>query len=178
MFTKASRREEFDFVEALVYSKNSAVVMVGQMVSIQQAQYYNASLNLPTQRINSIGQFWKPWFFKHVEHQMTLSNVEDEDSLKQQNMNRLESLLTFYTTGAVIHGPVSSSSMDLIPLRDYYHRHTRSIFWELQDIIPFGNEAWFRYLLGWAVPPNIGLLKLTTTDKLREIYSKAHVVQV
>jgi delta24-sterol reductase len=67
---------------------------------------------------------------------------------------------------------------ELIPLRDYFHRHTKAIFWELQDIVPFGNEPWFRYLLGWAVPPHISLLKLSTSEKMREVYDKAHVIQV
>ena len=31
---------------------------------------------------------------------------------------------------------------DWIPLRDYYHRHTRSIFWELEELMPFAGKAW------------------------------------
>ena len=51
------------------------------------------------------------------------------------------------------------SGIEYIPLRDYYHRHTRSLFWEIQDIVTFGNQAWFRYLFGWAMPPNISIMK-------------------
>jgi len=68
-------------------------------------------------------------------------------------------------------------SSELIPLRDYYHRHSRSIFWEIQDIIPFGNNVVFRYLLGWISPPKIALLKLTTTEALNKLYTEKHVVQ-
>jgi len=68
-------------------------------------------------------------------------------------------------------------SKELIPLRDYYHRHSRSIFWEIQDIIPFGNNVVFRHLLGWMVPPKIALLKLTTTEALNKLYTEKHVVQ-
>ncbi|CAG9862719.1 unnamed protein product [Phyllotreta striolata] len=66
---------------------------------------------------------------------------------------------------------------EYIPLRAYYHRHTRSIFWELQDIIPFGNNAVFRALLGWLIPPKISLLKLTQTKAIKELYERSHVFQ-
>lgn len=60
---------------------------------------------------------------------------------------------------------------------DYYHRHTRSIFWELQDIIPFGNNVVFRVLCGWMVPPKVSLLKLTETETTKRLYEEHHVVQ-
>jgi Delta24-sterol reductase len=70
-----------------------------------------------------------------------------------------------------------TSATEYIPLRHYYHRHTRSLFWEVSEIIPFGNKAWFRYLLGWTMPPKPSLLKLTQTETLRQLYEKHHVVQ-
>ncbi len=30
---------------------------------------------------------------------------------------------------------------ECIPIRQYYHRHTRSYFWEMEEIIPFGNQG-------------------------------------
>jgi hypothetical protein len=39
--------------------------------------------------------------------------------------------------------------------QDLYFRHSRSIFWEIQDIIPFGNNVVFRYLFGWLIPPKV-----------------------
>jgi hypothetical protein len=46
-------------------------------------------------------------------------------------------------------------TVEYLPLRDYYHRHTKSIFWELEQIIPWGNHPVFRWLYGWAVPPKV-----------------------
>jgi delta24-sterol reductase len=66
---------------------------------------------------------------------------------------------------------------EYIPLRDYYHRHTRSLFWEIQDIVTFGNQAWFRYLFGWMMPPNISIMKRLQTEELRKLYELHHVVQ-
>lgn len=56
---------------------------------------HNALLSF---QLNSIGSYYKPWFFKHVENYL--------------KTNR--------------------EGLEYIPLRHYYHRHTRSIFWELQ----------------------------------------------
>ncbi len=66
---------------------------------------------------------------------------------------------------------------EIIPLRDYYHRHTKSIFWELEQIIPVGNHWLFRLLLGWAVPPKVSFLKLTQTEQLQKMYEEQHVIQ-
>ena len=72
---------------------------------------------------------------------------------------------------------MSGKRVEYIPLRHYYHRHTRAIFWELKDIIHFGNDLWFRVLLGWLLPVKIALLKLTQTEKIRKLYETMHVVQ-
>jgi delta24-sterol reductase len=66
---------------------------------------------------------------------------------------------------------------EVIPLRDYYHRHTKSIFWELEQIIPVGNHPIFRLALGWAVPPKVSFLKLTQTEALQKMYEEQHVIQ-
>lgn len=68
-------------------------------------------------------------------------------------------------------------AVEYVPLREYYHRHTKSLFWEVQDIITFGNQFWFRFLFGWMMPPNHSILKRTQTEELRELYEKHHVVQ-
>lgn len=88
--------------------------------------------------------------------------------------------------------------VEYIPTRDYFHRHSRSIFWEIQvhllqlwfqisylhfttglikDIIPFGNHPVFRYLFGWMVPPKVSLLKLTQGETVKELYENNHFIQ-
>lgn len=47
-------------------------------------------------------------------------------------------------------------------MRHYHHRFTRSIFWELRDLIPFGNHPVYRYLLGWLGAPKVRMLSATT----------------
>lgn len=60
---------------------------------------------------------------------------------------------------------------------DYYHRHSRSIFWELEQIVPMGNNFLFRFIFGWMQPIKIGLLKLTQTAKVKELYERNHLIQ-
>ncbi|XP_048844522.1 delta(24)-sterol reductase [Brienomyrus brachyistius] len=131
-FTQESADKENQFVEGLLFSRDEAVIMTGIMTD-------EAELD----KVNRIGRYYKPWFFKHVE-------------------------------GLLREG---RDAVEYIPLRHYYHRHTRSIFWELQDIIPFGNNPIFRYLFGWMVPPKISLLKLTQGETIRKLYEQHHVVQ-
>lgn len=95
-------------------------------------------------KVNAIGRWYKPWFFKHVEKKLN---------------------------------GVGTISTEYIPLRDYYHRHTKSLFWELQDIVPFGNNLLFRFFLGWTMPPKVSLLKLTQTKSVKKLYETSHIIQ-
>lgn len=133
-FERACRTpEETDYVEALTYSLDTGVVMIGTLTDTPAADG----------PINPIGRWYKPWFYKHVE-QILAENRE---------------------------------VVEYLPLRDYLHRHTRSYFWAMEEIIPFGNHPLFRAALGWALPPRIELLKYTETETTRRLREKHHVVQ-
>jgi hypothetical protein len=42
----------------------------------------------------------------------------------------------------------------------------------LCPLVPFGNSAWFRYLLGWLLPPKVAFLKLTQgTIEMCDVFS-------
>jgi len=205
--TKANRH---DFLEAIVFGPQAAVVMLGDQIGSQQAL-------LEPSKINEIGFFWKEWFYKHVEsflnpgnnngnscgscssRKVTSSDIglssspnkeEKEpliENISQPNVNvvnnsnrRKESSFTSATVGesnTTISFSGETIAEEYIPLRHYYHRHTKSIFWELEEIIPFGNHWIFRYLFGWLIPPKISFLKLTQTKELHELYKTHHVIQ-
>ncbi|CAN6245515.1 unnamed protein product, partial [Urochloa humidicola] len=67
--------------------------------------------------------------------------------------------------------------VEYIPTREYYHRHTRSLYWEGKLILPFGDQFWFRFLLGWLMPPKVSLLKLTQGEAISNYYHDSHVIQ-
>eukprot|EP01041_Mallomonas_annulata_P011307 gene11307-23661_t len=66
---------------------------------------------------------------------------------------------------------------EYIPLMDYYHRFTRSIFWEIEEMIPFSNHPLYRALWGWMGAPEVSLLKLFQGPVIRKASVEAHVVQ-
>ncbi|MBW1758432.1 MAG: FAD-binding oxidoreductase [Deltaproteobacteria bacterium] len=57
---------------------------------------------------------------------------------------------------------------ELIPMYDYLMRHDRSMCMCLAQILPTANEAWFRYTMGWMLPPNASFLKGTRPQEERE----------
>ncbi|KAK6796387.1 hypothetical protein RDI58_004088 [Solanum bulbocastanum] len=67
--------------------------------------------------------------------------------------------------------------VEYIPTREYYHRHTRSLYWEGKLILPFGDQWWFRFFFGWAMPPKVSLLKATQGEYIRNYYHENHVIQ-
>ena len=53
---EVERSDSANFVECLVYSKEKAVVMTGNLVD-----------SCEPGKLNEIGLWYKPWFFKHAE---------------------------------------------------------------------------------------------------------------
>ena len=66
---------------------------------------------------------------------------------------------------------------EYIPLKHFLHRFTRSIFWEIEDMIPFSNHPLYRCLWGWLGAPEVSLLKLFQGPVIRRASVYAHVVQ-
>jgi delta24-sterol reductase len=57
---------------------------------------------------------------------------------------------------------------ELVPMQDYLMRHDRSMCMCLAQILPTANERWFRYTMGWMLPPNTTFLKGTRPAAERE----------
>jgi len=135
MAAMAGKAETADFLEATLYSKDTAVI---------QTAVYCAAPASDEERalVNHINSFWKPFYYKHVE--------------------------TFLATGA---------AEEIIPVKHFYHRFTRSIFWEIEDMIPFSNHPLYRCLWGWLGAPEVSLLKLFQGPVIRRASVYAHCVQ-
>jgi delta24-sterol reductase len=71
----------------------------------------------------------------------------------------------------------NKEKVEYIPLTDYYHRHTQSLFWEMELMIPIGNNPIFRWLLGWLMPPKVSFLKISQTEMTRQLTERTHVAQ-
>lgn len=64
-----------------------------------------------------------------------------------------------------------------LPVRQWYHRHTRSLYWHGELLVPFGNHPAFRYPLGWLMPPKVSLMRLVQTKRIRAYRDRRNVVQ-
>lgn len=66
---------------------------------------------------------------------------------------------------------------EYVPMRHYFHRHTPSVFFQLEDLIPFSVEPWYRWLFGWLGAPRISLMKFSLTKALRRESMEKRVAQ-
>lgn len=85
-------------------------------------------------KLNRINRWYKPWFYKHAQRFL--------DSPPS----------------------VTGTEEEYIPTTEFNERHMKGIFWCMEHICPFGNNVFFRYLLGWMLPPKQSLLKWMRTN--------------
>lgn len=114
---------------------------------IMTADYADADEAKAAGNINHMGRWYKPWFHRHVK----------------------ENILDKTTDGSPV--------VEYVPTRDYYHRHTRSLYWQADLLVPMGNHVVFRYLFGWLMPPRVSFLKLTTFGKMHDYYKSRFIAQ-
>jgi len=166
-FAHQSKEAKYDFVECLAYSRDEYVVMLGNLTD---------SKNIEGATFNPIGRWYSEWFYKHVEKFL---RREEHAALKGRGKNgqKIDKKNDGFSPATAGSPLIHKVDREIIPLRHYYHRHSRSLFWEMSDIVPFGNNVVFRYLLGWMMPPKPALLKRTQTEALRKLYELHHMVQ-
>jgi len=83
-----------DYLEATIYNKEEAVIMVGNFADIEN--YSQKS------QINQVTKWYKPWFYKHVETFLTLGETEEYIPLREYLLRHdkaifwvLESMIPF-----------------------------------------------------------------------------------
>mmetsp|Transcript_5032 Transcript_5032/g.20108 ORF Transcript_5032/g.20108 Transcript_5032/m.20108 type:complete len:573 (-) Transcript_5032:328-2046(-) len=131
----ATQDEAPTFLEATIYTKDTAVIQCAEFCEPPRSSEERA-------RVNGINWWWKPFYYKWVE--------------------------TFIEKG---------EQWEIIPVKHFYHRFTRSIFWEIEDMIPFSNHPLYRFFWGWMGAPEVSLLKLFQGPVIRRASVYAHVVQ-
>ncbi|XP_021966080.2 delta(24)-sterol reductase [Folsomia candida] len=70
----------------------------------------------------------------------------------------------------------SAPSVEYIPLRDYYHRHTYGIFWMTHILVPYIDMPVMRWLFGWTAAGETNWYKLIPPS-FRQFSEKIVVVQ-
>ena len=121
---------------------------------IQSGYYVDAPPADGSVRVVPINAFYRPFFFRHVEAKLGAQRAPCGGCADARG-----------------------ATAEVVPLRDFLHRFTRSIFWELEDMIPFSNHVVYRCLWGWLGAPEVSLLKLFQGPVIRRASVYAHVVQ-
>nr|KYP68372.1 Cell elongation protein diminuto [Cajanus cajan] len=109
---------------------------------------------------------------------MTGRYASKEEAKKKGN--KINSVGWWYKTWFYQHAETALKKgefVEYIPTREYYHRHTRCLYWEGKLILPFADQWWFRFLFGWLMPPKVSLLKATQGEAIRNYYHEMHVIQ-
>lgn len=190
---RASRTENPDLYQALPWSHGTLGFLVSATLKIIPAKPYMHLTYTPcyTQdefitRITEMlhrerpPQFVEATIYSKERSIIMHGNFADTPNTPEERakINRANSWYKEWFFRHAEHYFDSGEGDEFIPLRDYIHRHTRSIFWELEDMIPFGNEPWYRYLFGWLGAPKISFLKLFThTPEIRKQTVYQHVGQ-
>eukprot|EP00095_Tigriopus_kingsejongensis_P003457 snap_masked-scaffold13_size735724-processed-gene-2.2 protein:Tk03457 transcript:snap_masked-scaffold13_size735724-processed-gene-2.2-mRNA-1 annotation:"hypothetical protein" len=83
-----------DYLEATIYSKHEAVIMVGNLAEVNTKEEKS--------KINHVTKWYKPWFYKHVESFLTRGESEEYIPLREYLLRHdkaifwvLESMIPF-----------------------------------------------------------------------------------
>lgn len=100
-------------------------------------------------------------------HLATEAEVRDS-GLEVNAVDKATNKLFFKHVESMLELGEGQRHEELIPMYDYLMRHDRSMCMCLAQILPTANEAWFRYTMGWMLPPNMAFLKGSRPELERE----------
>uniref|UniRef100_A0A915E6H1 Delta(24)-sterol reductase n=1 Tax=Ditylenchus dipsaci TaxID=166011 RepID=A0A915E6H1_9BILA len=124
-----------------------------------------------------VPDFLEATIFDRENAVIMCGNFADVDTHKK--IKRINHVSRWYKPWFYKHAEsfLSHAGEEYVPIKDYLLRHNRSIFWVVEDMIPFGNHPLFRLMLGWLCPPKPAFLKFTTTSAIREMTFSKQVFQ-
>lgn len=186
--TNCSKTENPDLFYTLPWSHGTLGFLVSATIRIIPAKHFVKMTYIPCLSLNeTCKRFEKEIenpqneFVEGIVYSIDKGVVMTGEFSDSPNPSQINPLGNFYKPWFYEHVrkflSANKSTVEFIPLRHYYHRHTRSIFWQLQDIIPFGNNFLFRWLFGWAIPPKVSFLKLTQTETTKRLYERHFTFQ-
>ncbi|XP_021962205.1 delta(24)-sterol reductase [Folsomia candida] len=100
-------------------------------------------------RINYINRWYKPFFHNIVE------NV----------MNRMKSSKN------------NAKYIEYFPLRDYFHRHSRGMFWQFENTLPALSNPLIMLLFGWVHPFNVHAMWALFPNFMYRFITRSQVIQ-
>lgn len=185
---QASPKVNSELFYALPWSYGSIGIVVSVTLRLQKAQpwvelTYYRTVGVP----NLVGQVHKHAGDENIDfvegllfgpHSGVVITGKMTNAAPRAQQNRIA---LWYKPWYYVHAYAKSmqelETKEYVPLRDYYHRHSRAIFWQMAELVPFGNEPWFRYVFGWLLPVPISTLKRTTPKFIGEKYQELFAFQ-
>lgn len=185
----ASASSDPDLFYAIPWSYGSIGFLLSAKIKVIKAsKYVRLQYEPTTTETDFVGKFTKaakstdPFEFieglVYAEHEACLMTGSFADEIGSDGT--YNALHKWYKPWFAWHARTfKTTTVEYIPTRAYYHRHTKAIFWELQDMVPaaIGNNLVFRLLLGWLLPPKVAFLKLIQPEAMRLWYENMHVIQ-
>lgn len=171
---------EIKLIPVQEYMKVTYKPVVGNLKEIAQAYMDSfAPRDLDQDNPAKVPDFVEGMIYSRTEGVMMTGRYASKEEAKQKG-NKINSVGWWFKPWFYQHAQTALKKeefVEYIPTREYYHRHTRCLYWEGKLILPFGDQWWFRYLLGWLMPPKVSLLKATQGEAIRNYYHENHVIQ-
>lgn len=171
---------EIKLIEVGPYMKLTYVPVKGTLQEIAQA--YNDSYcprDGDQDNPEKVPDFVEGMVYSETEGVMMTGRYASKEEAKRKG-NKINECGWWFKPWFYQHAQTALTRgefVEYIPTRDYYHRHTRCLYWEGKLILPFADQFWFRYLFGWMMPPKVSFLKATQGDAIRNYYHERHVIQ-
>ncbi|KAG8657647.1 delta(24)-sterol reductase [Manihot esculenta] len=171
---------EIKLIPVQEYMKVTYKPVVGNLKELAQAYIDSfAPRDLDQDNPAKVPDFVEGMIYSRTEGVMMTGRYASKEEAKQKG-NKINSVGWWFKPWFYQHAQTALKKgefVEYIPTREYYHRHTRCLYWEGKLILPFGDQWWFRYLLGWLMPPKVSLLKATQGEAIRNYYHENHVIQ-
>ncbi|XP_050230882.1 delta(24)-sterol reductase-like [Mercurialis annua] len=171
---------EIKLITIKEYMRLTYKPVVGNLKEVAQAYVDSFTpRDLDQDNPEKVPDFVEGMIYSPTEGVMMTGRYASKEEAKKKG-NRINSVGWWFKPWFYQHAQTALKKgefVEYIPSREYYHRHTRCLYWEGKLILPFGDQWWFRFLLGWMMPPKVSLLKATQGEAIRNYYHDNHVIQ-
>jgi len=184
----ASRTEHSDLFYAIPWSCGALGFIVGIKLRVIRCKPYVNVRYVPCTSREAVIQRFSEESTRENPHEFVEALMYDENNgvvilgdysapSPDKRINHLQAYNAEWFYKQVERTLQGGECEELIPTYDWHHRHSTSLFWEMELILPFGNSWLFRNLLGWLMPINLWLLKMANTESLQSYYETKHTAQ-
>ena len=120
------RDTDNDSVEGIAFTRDTSVIMTGQFVTEAEVDWA---------RVNSMGRWYKPWFYQHVRSYLARGEGEYTECVHIYYYLHISTYLCIYVSRYV-------------PTLHFHQRHNKPCFWMSHIWLPWADGPLARLLTG------------------------------